>query len=256
MGMPFMKFTADRARHFQMPAAYMRKKHWAPQIGDIFPDFVASTTQGQIRFFDWAEGSWCFLFSHPIAFSPVCTTEMIALANAIDEFQACNAKILGFTASSLAEQRAWHQDIESRFGYPIDFPTVEDVDGQFAEAFGMHHPKESTNWPIRKSFILDPQMRIRMIFEYPLYVGRSTDEVLRTIEALQAVDAHGIATPADWYPGEHYLCTEKTDPALTVAKGDAGIQSFTPYLSFIAPGSKAANTLSDDRPLMGELSFA
>ncbi len=253
MGMQFFKFAADKPRQIQMPAAYMHKKSWSPRIGDIFPDFDAPTTQGSMRFFDWAEGSWCFLFSHPVAFSPVCTTEMIALANAHEEFQGCNANILGFTASSLAEQRAWHRDIEDRFGYPIGFPTVEDVDGQFAEAFGMHHPKESTNWPIRKSFILDPQMRIRMIFEYPLYVGRSTDEVLRTIEALQAVDKFGIATPADWHPGEHYLCSEHPDTRMTAARGGGGMQRFTPYLAFIAPGSLPDADRTDDLALMSEL---
>ena len=256
MGMQFFKFAADKPNQIRMPAGYLQKNSWAPRIGDIFPDFAASTTQGDMRFFDWAEGSWSFLFSHPVAFSPVCTTEMIALANAFDEFTSCNAKILGFTASTLAEQCAWHRDIEMRFDHRIDFPTIEDVDGQFAEAFGMYHPKESTDWPIRKSFILDQQMRIRMIFEYPLYVGRSTEEVLRTIQALQAVDKHGIATPADWYPGEHYLYTENPGARRLDASKTTRIQRFTPYLAFIAPGAQQEVSNTDDLELMENLCIA
>lgn len=253
MGMQFLKIAGDKPKPIQMPATYIQKKSWLPRIGDIFPDFQADTTHGPLRLFDWAEGSWCFLFSHPIAFSPVCTTEMIALANAREDFRDCNTKILGFTASPVSEQRAWHKDIERRFGYAIDFPSVADTDGRFSDAFAMTHPKESQSMPIRKSFILDPQMRIRMIFEYPLYVGRSTEEVLRTVEALQAVDQYGVATPADWHPGEHYLYSERAADRFPQAAGSSDIQSFSPYLSFINPETLPSLDYSEDLNLMDQL---
>ncbi len=253
MGIQFFNIAATKPKQVHIPVSYGQKRLWQPRIGDIFPDFQADTTHGPIRLFDWAEGAWSFLFSHPIAFSPVCTTEMIALANAREEFRACNTKILGFSASTVADQLAWHQDIEKRFGYHVEFPAVEDVDGHFSEAFAMNHPKESSSLPIRKSFILDPQMRIRMIFEYPLYAGRSTEEVLRTIEALQAVDEYGVATPADWHPGEHYLYSERAAARFPKSINGSQVQNFSPYLSFIEPGALPQINRGEGYNMMDEL---
>lgn len=219
-----------------IPTGYRRSVKWQPQIGDIFPDFEASTTEGPIQFFKWAEGHWSFLFSHPAAFTPVCTTEMMALAMASDDFAARQVKLLGFTCDDLDSQSRWHDEIECRFGARIDFPTVEDVSGNLSQAFGMIHKNESAEWPIRKSFVVDPQMHIRMIFEYPLSVGRSTDEVLRCIDAIRLCDGHGVATPADWQAGDEYLATDRTDPVLRrAAMLENRLQELTPYLTVISP---------------------
>lgn len=218
-----------------IPGSYSKNVKWLPQIGDIFPDFEATTTDGPLRFFEWAEGHWSFLFSHPAAFTPVCTTEMIALAAARQDFDQRNVKLLGISASPVDVQLAWRSDIQEKFGFEIDFPTVDDQTGALARVFGMIHDKESSNWPIRKSIILDPQMKIRMIFDYPIYVGRSTDEVLRAIDSMQLIDEHDVATPADWQPGEEYLCSENHSSLEDEKTYGDRLKRLTSYLALIRP---------------------
>lgn len=225
-----------------VPPAYAKTVKWLPQIGDIFPNFEATTTEGPLRFFDWAEGHWSFLFSHPAAFTPVCTTEMIALVAAKEDFAQRNVKLLGISGSSVKDQQAWHDDISDKFGFEIEFPTIDDQDGVLSAVFGMIHGKESSIWPIRKSIILDPQMRVRMIFEYPIYVGRSTDEVLRAIDSMQLIDKLDVATPADWQPGEEYLCSEKHCIVDDETFG-MRLKRLTPYLALIRP--------DDEKPEQG-----
>lgn len=156
-----------------LPKAYRRSVKWLPRIGDIVPNFVLPSTQGDIDFWSWAEGHWVLLFSHPAAKTPVCTTEIAALAAMRKDFEKLGTKVLGLTGSSVDEQLEWHKDIESLYNTSVWFPTMADEGGGFASLFGMVHEKESETWPVRKSFVLDPQMKIRMIFEYPVFVGRS-----------------------------------------------------------------------------------
>lgn len=235
MSMQFFAGRGTNGERIFLPLAYRKKVKWLPQIGDIFPNFEATTTEGRLNFFDWAEGHWSFIFSHPAAFTPVCTTEMVSLADAKEDFTARNVKLLGFTQSAIEDQNRWHDEIFNIFGSSIDFPTVDDRNQALAQVFGMIHEKESTSWPIRKSFILDPQMKIRMIFEYPIYIGRSTDEVLRAIDALQAMDQLGVATPADWQLGDKYLCSEKHDALTEVEVYGDRLRRLTPYLALIDP---------------------
>ncbi len=188
-----------------IPGGYSRRVVWQPQIGDLFPDFTAQTTHGPIRLFDWAEGSWTVLFSYPGARTPVCTTEMASLAACADEFTKHNVKAIGLTASTLDAQRDWQDDIERIFGVKVFFPCAEDPGGKLSRSFGMLHSKASGEMPIRKTFVLDPALRIRAIQEYPMFMGRNTEETLRIIHALQAQDSLGLATPADWFPGDVYL---------------------------------------------------
>ena len=216
-----------------LPVANKNMVRWVPKPRGNFSDFQASTTKGPLRFFNWVDGHWCFVFSHPAAFTAVCTTKIVALAAAYEDFAARGVKLLGFTASSLENQRDWHHDILKKFDFHVNFPTVDDQAGFFARTFGMVHENESTSGPIRKSFVLNSKMRIRMIFEYPIYVGRSTDEVLRTIDALQAVDEHDIATPADWRPGQEYLSSEKHDAAYDAKIFVKRLRRLSPYLASV-----------------------
>lgn len=220
MAIQFFSFnTGDNNRLF-LPGSYRKSVSWLPSLGDIFPDFQADTTQGPLRFFDWAEGHWTYAFSHPAAMTPVCTTELLALSAASQDFEKRGVKLLGFSGSSLEDQRTWHDDIRRLFGVTVDYPFVADTSNRMARSFGMMHDKESATWPIRKSFILDPQMRIRMIFEYPVYVARGTDEILRVIDALQVQDQTGLAVPADWMPGDDLLYPEdRTDAEMQAHYG-------------------------------------
>lgn len=224
-----------------IPEGYKKHVQWLPQIGDIFADFHASTTQGRLRFFDWAEGHWTLVFGFTGACTPVSTSEMIALAEAKEEFDARDVQLLGLCASRLEDQREWHADIRENFGFTVAFPTVEDEDGLLLRSFGMIHPKASATQSVGKSFIIGPDLRIRAIFEYPVLVGRSTDEVLRVIDALQSTNNDGLATPADWQAGDPFLFTEKHDEADCRAVFGDRFRRLAPYVALIDP-EKAPHT--------------
>ncbi|WP_175566909.1 redoxin domain-containing protein [Rhodovulum sp. ES.010] len=188
-----------------LPRRYRRKVRWLPQIGDLFPDFEAPTTEGPIRFHGWAEGHWTVLFGQPGAFTPVCTTELAGLARAAGDFAARKTRPIGLLPNTAAELVDWCAEVERVFGDPVGFPLIGDETAALARLCGMTHPKAGGSIPIRKTFLIDPALRIRMIFEYPQRIGRATDEVLRCLDALRAQDAFDIATPADWTRGENFL---------------------------------------------------
>lgn len=189
----------------RLPLAYRKNVKWLPQLDDIFPDFTTETTDGPVRFYDWAEGHWTLLFGHPGAFTPICSTELAGFAAAAQDFDLRGVKLMAISNDGVAELRAWRADVESIFEVSIGFPSASDPTHILASAFGMIHPKQSEACAIRKTFLIDPQLRLRMIFEYPRAVGRSTDELLRVIDALQAHDRYELGTPADWQPGDDML---------------------------------------------------
>lgn len=217
----------------RVPAGYRKSVAWLPRIGDIVPDFVAKTTRGNLTFHDWAEGRWTLLFSHPAAFTPVCSTEIAALAADQDEFDARNVQILGMSGSSLDEQRIWDADLERIFKVQIRFPMAEDPTGELAATFGMVHEHESDALPMRKTLIIDPSLKVRMIFEYPMLVGRSTSETLRVIDALQANDKHGLATPSDWTPGDKLVFPPGTSDASATEHFGRNWRKLSDYLKVV-----------------------
>lgn len=217
MGMQIFSGRGKNGEIVRLPLSYRRKVKWLPQLGDIFPDFTTETTAGPIRFHDWAEGHWSFLFGHPGAFTPICSTELAGFAAAAQEFEQRSVKLLAVSGDDVQRLRAWRADVEDIFDVEIGFPSASDSSGILAEAFGMIHPKQSQACAIRKSFLIDPELKLRMIFEYPRAVGRSTDEVLRVIDALQAFDRYGLGTPADWQPGDDML----VPPCRSVAESRA-----------------------------------
>ena len=221
-------------RIVDVPRSYTRKVRWLPQIGDIFPNFRAETTMGPISFHPWAEGNWVMLFSHPAAFTPVCTTEIAAYATFESDFARRGVKILGMSQCSVETQRAWHEDIRDIFKVEIRFPMIADQIGDLSEIFGMFHPKAAAEYSIRKSFIVDPSLRIRMIFEYPTMVGRGTEEILRVIDALQTVDTYQMGTPADWERGDDCLLPSGMTDQQTTASYGTGWRKLRPYLKMIA----------------------
>ncbi|WP_167733385.1 peroxiredoxin [Thioclava nitratireducens] len=213
MSQQFFAPKDSTGRPIRLPVAYRRTVKWLPKIGDIFPNFRLPSTQGDIDFWPWAEGNWVLLFGHPAANTAVCTTEIGALAQNEKAFRRLGAKVLGLTGSSVDEQLSWHADIEKLYGARVWFPTAADIGGDFASLFGMVHEKEHQSWPVRKSFLLDPQMKIRMIFEYPIYVGRSVEETLRVIEAVKLHSSTGLATPSDWFEGDPVIIPDTMEEA-------------------------------------------
>jgi peroxiredoxin (alkyl hydroperoxide reductase subunit C) len=141
------------------------------------------------------------LFSHPADFTPVCTTEFIAFARAADRFAARNAELLGLSIDSLFSHLAWVRNIEEKFGVVIPFPIIEDLKMEVAGAYGMVHPGAADTQAVRATFLIDPKGVLRAMVYYPMSNGRSVDEILRLLVALQTSDEHGVATPEGWVPG-------------------------------------------------------
>ncbi|EGL82339.1 peroxiredoxin [Caldalkalibacillus thermarum TA2.A1] len=172
-----------------------------PRIGSPAPQFEAVTTHGTIRLEDY-KGSWLILFSHPADFTPVCTTEFIAFQNIYPRLKALNTELLGLSIDSVYSHIAWVRNIEEKMGVKIEFPVIADLNKDVANKYGMIMPGESTTETSRAVFIIDDKQIVRAIIYYPLTTGRNMDEILRVVEALQTSDAKGVATPANWKPGD------------------------------------------------------
>ncbi len=200
------------------------------RIGDDSPDFEIETTQGLIRLHDWMENSWCFLFSYPDDFSPVCTTEMGQTSLRIENFRRHNTKPIGLSTDTVAEHLSWFQDIERAHQTKIDFPVIADVDHVVSKLYGMIHPSKSDISTVRSVFVIDPNKKIRLTMNYPFEVGRNFDEILRSIQALQVSDRNGVATPADWQKGDPVAIHESIDRTLAEKFYPQGFEELTPYL--------------------------
>ena len=172
-----------------------------PRLGEPAPAFEAATTHGTVRLSDY-EGSWLVLFSHPADFTPVCTTEFIGFAKIYPQLQERHTELLGLSVDSVSSHIAWVRNIEEKTGVSIPFPVIADSDRKVATAYGMVMPGESKTETTRCVFVIDPGGVLRAMIYYPLTTGRNMDEILRLLDALQASDAHRVATPANWRPGD------------------------------------------------------
>lgn len=169
-------------------------------IGEFAPDFEATTTMGDIKLSDY-KGKWVVLFSHPGDFTPVCTTEMIALSRANEAFEQRNTCLLGLSVDSNSSHLAWVFDIYCRTGVRIPFPIIADRNGVISRKYGMISSSVSNTETVRNVYIIDDKGIIRAILVYPMTIGRWIPEILRIVEAAQTVDKCGGATPANWLPG-------------------------------------------------------
>jgi len=182
-----------------------------PLIGDKAPAFEATTTQGKINFPEDYRGKWVILFSHPADFTPVCTTEFITFASMIDEFKELNTELIGLSVDSLYSHIAWLRTIKEKIEWKhhkaveVTFPLIEDISMNVANKFGMIQPNQSNTQAVRAVFVIDPEGIIRTILYYPLSTGRNFDEIKRIVIALQKADSDGVATPADWRPGDDVI---------------------------------------------------
>ena len=181
-----------------------------PLIGDPAPEFKAVTTQGEINFPADFKGKWVILFSHPADFTPVCTTEFMTFASLMEDFKALNTELVGLSVDSLYAHIAWLRRIKELEwkGFKdieVTFPLIEDIKMDVAKKYGMIQPGQSNTQAVRAVFVVDPKGIIRTILYYPLSLGRNFDEIKRIIQALQKADSDGIATPADWRPGDDVI---------------------------------------------------
>ncbi len=182
-----------------------------PLIGDPAPAFKAITTQGEMNFPEDYKGKWVILFSHPADFTPVCTTEFMTFAAMQEEFEALNTELVGLSVDSLHSHIAWLRTITEKIEWKgwknleIKFPLIADISMDVANKYGMIQPNQSTTAAVRAVFVIDPKGIIRTILYYPLSTGRNFDEIKRIVIALQKADSDGVATPADWRPGDDVI---------------------------------------------------
>ena len=181
-----------------------------PLVGEEAPSFTAVTTQGEINFPQDYKGKWVILFSHPADFTPVCTTEFMTFGSMIDEFKELNTELVGVSVDSLYSHIAWLRKIQElewngKKNINVTFPLIEDIKMEVAKKYGMIQPGQSTTQAVRAVFVIDPNGKIRTILYYPLTTGRNFDEIKRIILALQKADSDGVATPADWRPGDDVI---------------------------------------------------
>ncbi|HEU5152986.1 MAG TPA: peroxiredoxin [Iamia sp.] len=183
----------------------------AVRLGDDAPNFTAETTEGQIDFYDWKGDSWAVLFSHPKDFTPVCTTELGAVAGLKPEFDKRGVKVIGLSVDPVGKHGDWSNDIKDVTGNEVNFPLIADEDHSIAEAYDMLPNTAGTELAdvvtVRSVFIIGPDNKVKLNLTYPASTGRNFDEVLRVIDSLQLTAKHKVATPADWKQGEDVIIT-------------------------------------------------
>jgi len=200
------------------------------RIGDIAPDFEQESTEGKIRFHEWAGGSWVVLFSHPKNFTPVCTTELGAVAKLKSEFDKRGVKVIGLSVDELGNHDKWAADIEETQGAKLNFPLIADTDRSVSDKYDMIHPNASDTLTVRSVFIIDPNKKVRLTLTYPAATGRNFEEILRTIDSLQLTDKYSVATPADWEQGEDVIIAPSVSDEAAKEKFPNGWKTLKPYL--------------------------
>jgi thioredoxin-dependent peroxiredoxin len=200
-------------------------------IGSIAPDFTQQSTEGEIHLHEWLGKSWGILFSHPKDFTPVCTTELGAVARLKPELDKRNAKAIALSVDDLESHKRWVKDIEETQGVKLNFPILADADRKVALAYDMIHKEANDSLTVRSVFIIDPNKKVRLILTYPASTGRNFDELLRTVDSLQLTDNHSVATPANWKDGDDVVIVPSLqDEAVIKEKFPKGYRAVRPYL--------------------------
>ena len=201
------------------------------RLGDTAPDFVQDSTEGTIRFHEWAGDSWVVLFSHPADFTPVCTTELGKTAALAGEFQKRGVKPIAVSVDPVESHHAWIKDINETQNTTVNFPILADADRKVATLYDMIHPSSLANATVRSVFIIDPKKVIRTTLTYPASTGRNFDEILRVIDSLKLTDSHKVATPANWKQGDDVVIVPSiTDPKELSERFPQGFKAVRPYL--------------------------
>jgi len=200
-------------------------------LGSTAPDFTQDSTQGPIHFHEWAGSSWVVLFSHPADYTPVCTTELGAVAKLAPEFAKRNAKPIALSVDPIDSHHGWVKDIEETQHVKLNYPILADADQKVAKLYDMVHPETDAKITVRSVFIIDPKKKIRTTFTYPPSAGRNFSEIFRVIDSLQLTDGYSVATPADWKDGDQVVIVPSLkDPAVMKEKFPKGWTEVKPYL--------------------------
>ncbi len=211
-------------------------------IGDVAPDFQAETTEGPISFHDWIGDSWAVLFSHPRAFTPVCTTELGYMASIKPEFDRRGVKIIALSTDPVEGSARWSGDIASYTGTAPNYPIIGDADHSISIAYGMlpagtsGDPTQRTpaqNATLRNVFVIGPDKTIKLVLVYPMTTGRNFDEVLRVIDSLQRTATHQVSTPAQWQQGEDVFLGSAVTPEMQAERYPEGVEQPLPYIRVV-----------------------
>jgi alkyl hydroperoxide reductase subunit AhpC len=200
------------------------------QLGDVAPDFSASTTQGDLNLYEWAGDAWLVLFSHPRDFTPVCTTELGYVARLKPEFEKRNVKAIGLSVDNAESHQRWSEDIRETQGHALNFPIIADPDRTVARLYGMIHPKHDELYTVRTVFVIDPNKKIRLTITYPQTTGRNFDEILRVIDSLQLTDSYSVSTPVNWRAGDDVIIVPSVSDADAKQRFPKGWNALKPYL--------------------------
>ena len=211
-------------------------------IGNDAPDFQAETTEGPISFHEWIGDDWAVLFSHPRAFTPVCTTELGYMASIKPEFDRRGVKIIGLSVDPVENQQTWSQDIAETQGAAPNYPLIADTDYTVSKAYGMLPPDTSgdptertpaMNATLRNVFVIGPDKKVKLVLIYPMTTGRNFDEVLRVIDSLQLTANHQLATPAQWQPGEDVIIAGSVNNEQARERYPDGWEEPRPYMRIV-----------------------
>jgi alkyl hydroperoxide reductase subunit AhpC len=216
------------------------------KIGGEAPDFTAETTEGTINFHEWIGDGWCLLFSHPKDFTPVCTTELGAVAKLKPEFDKRGIKAIGLSVDSVEDHIAWSKDIEETQGAAVNFPLIGDEDLAVAKLYGML-PEDTSggaegrtaadNLTVRNVYVIGPDKQIKLMLTYPMATGRNFDEILRVIDSVQLTANHQVATPANWKHGDEVIIVPAVSDEAAKEKYPDGWRTEKPYLRYVADPS-------------------
>ena len=202
----------------------------ALRLGDEAPNFTADTTDGRVNFYEWKGNGWAVLFSHPRDFTPVCTTELGAVAKLKPEFDKRNTKVIGLSVDPLDDHRRWVGDIKDVTGAALNFPLIADPDKSIAKMYDMIHPNASDTATVRSVFIIGPDNKVKLTLTYPASTGRNFAELLRVIDSLQLTATYAVATPADWKAGEDVIIVPAVSDEDAKKRFPAGFTAKKPYL--------------------------
>lgn len=208
------------------------------QLGDIAPDFTAETTAGRIHFHDWLGTSWGLLFSHPRDFTPVCTTELGAVARLEPQFDQRGVKLIGLSVDTVQSHEHWATDILETQGVAITFPVISDLNRTVAKLYGMLHPLHDELYTVRTVFVIDPHKKVRLTITYPQTCGRNFDEILRVVDSLQLTDSYSVSTPVNWHAGDDVIIVPSLSDTDAQQRFPKGWHAAKPYLR-ITPDPRA-----------------
>ena len=210
----------------------------ALRLGDVAPNFTATTTEGEIDFHQWLGNSWGVLFSHPADYTPVCTTELGAVARIKLEFEKRNVKVLAVSVDPIDSHYGWIKDINETQACSMNFPIIADSDRKVAVAYDMIHPNADDKATVRSVFVIGPDKKIKLTITYPASTGRNFLEILRVIDSLQLTAGHKVATPANWKDGEDCIVVPALSDADATNLFPKGFRKVKPYLRYTPQPNK------------------